>query len=142
MSAEMAELCRQYARIVDLSRSKYFFFYTTGCASISMNNLNQNFRRFLYRAGISHGGKGKGPRIYDFRHTYAVNCLKRFAESGTDMNRYHQILKTYMGHSHFKDTAYYLRLTKDMFPDIRKKLENRYGDMLPMIGEIEYEEDN
>ena len=31
-----------------------------------------------------------------------------------------------MGHSFFKYTAYYLRLTNDMFPDIRQKIEAYY----------------
>ena len=40
---------------------------------------------------------------------------------------YRQVLKTYMGHSLFRYTAYYLRLTKDMFPDIREKMEAYYA---------------
>lgn len=91
-----------------------------------MNNLYSNFRRFLYKAGISHGGKGNGPRIYDFRHTFAVHSLRRLILSGKNPAVYHQALKTYMGHSFFKYTAYYLRLTNDMFPDIREKVTAYY----------------
>jgi integrase len=80
----------------------------------------------LQKAGISHGGRGKGPRAKDFRHTFAVHCLKKLVLSGKDLNVYRQVLKTYMGHSLFSYTAYYLRLTKDMFPDIREKIEAHY----------------
>ncbi len=38
----------------------------------SQNQVYITFRRILWDAGISHGGRGKGPRIHDFRHTYAI----------------------------------------------------------------------
>ena len=85
-----------------------------------------HFHRFLRKAGISYGGKGKGPRVYDLRHTFAVHCLRHLVLSGKDIAVYHQALKTYMGHSFFKYTAYYLKLTTDMFPDIREKMEVYY----------------
>jgi len=133
MSEELAELCREYAKAVPLSSEGYFFSKPDG-EPISTMNIFSNFRRFLYRAGISYGGKGNGPRLYDFRHTFAVHCLKRFVESGKNMNSYHQLLKTYMGHSFFKYTSYYLRMTKEMFPDIRQKLEDRYAGLIPALG--------
>jgi len=38
-----------------------------------------------------------------------------------------------MGHYSFKDTAYYLRLTADVFPDITLKLETRYPKIIPQL---------
>lgn len=95
--------------------------------------MNANFRKFLFQAGISYGGRGKGPRIYDFRHTFAVNCLKNLVQRGADMNTYYPILKTYMGHSFFKYTEYYLRLTKNMYPDIGEKLNATLGSVIPEV---------
>jgi len=127
MSAELAEMCRVYAKQVHVVGTQHqYFFPSHRGGQISSMNIYTNFRRFLQQAGISHGGKGSGPRIYDFRHTFAVNCLKRMVLDGKDLAVYHQVLKTYMGHSFFKYTAYYLRLTKDMFPDIRQKIEAFY----------------
>jgi len=135
MSEEFAELCRTYAKQVHTPMSAHkFFFPAPGEGRIVDMNIYSNFRRFLYKAGISHGGRGKGPRIMDLRHTFAVHCLKRMVLSGKDLNVYHQVLKTYMGHSFFKYTAYYLRLTKDMFPDIRQKIEAHYKRVLDSIG--------
>ena len=37
-------------------------------APYSQNQVYITFRRILWDAGISHGGRGKGPRIHDFRH--------------------------------------------------------------------------
>lgn len=97
-------------------------------------NLYHNFRRFLWRARISHRGRGKGPRIHDLRHTYAVNCLKKWSEQEKDLTVYLPILKTYMGHDSFNDTAYYLRMTADVFPDITLKMETHYLSLIPVLG--------
>lgn len=95
--------------------------------------LYWNFRRFLWKAGISHGGSGRGPRIHDFRHTYAVHCLKKWVEQEKDLTAYLPILKTYMGHYSFRATAYYLRMTADVFPHITLKLEANYRNIIPEL---------
>ena len=127
MSHELTEVCRRYAAEVHFNgvTHKYFFPAPNG-GMISSMNIYTNFHRFLRKAGISYGGKGKGPRVYDLRHTFAVHCLRHLVLSGKDIAVYHQALKTYMGHSFFKYTAYYLKLTTDMFPDIREKMEVYY----------------
>ena len=130
MSLDLTELCRKYASEVHETHPEYrYFFPSPSNGMISSMNLYSNFRRFLRKAGVSYGGKGKGPRPYDFRHTFAVHTLKRMVLSGENPETYHQALKTYMGHSFFKYTAYYLRLTKDMFPDIRQKIESRFRSL-------------
>jgi integrase len=87
----------------------------------------------LWRARISHGGRGYGPRVHDFRHSYAVHRLKIWAEQEVDLTIYLPVLKTYMGHDSFQDTAYYLRLTADVYPHITLKLDTLYPDIIPEL---------
>jgi integrase/recombinase XerD len=47
------------------NEESYFFPGING-KPVTLGNLYKNFRRFLWRAGISH--RGKGPRIHDFRY--------------------------------------------------------------------------
>lgn len=127
MSPELTKICQNYACKVHKNKILHkYFFPSPNENMISYMNIYSNFHRFLSKAGIPFGGKGKGPRIYDFRHTFAVHCLRNIVLSGKDIAVYHQALKTYMGHSFFKYTAYYLRLTNDMFPDVREKMESYY----------------
>lgn len=106
LSKSLLSMYLEYAPIVHVDfKSNAPFFPGYHGKPITNNNLNANFRKFLFQAGISYGGRGKGPRIYDFRHTFAVNCLKNLVQRGADMNTYYPILKTYMGHSFFKYTA-------------------------------------
>lgn len=134
MSDELAQRCRIYARQVHpFSKDRETFFPALGGKPMTLTNVYHNFRRFLWRAGISHGGRGKGPRIHDFRHTYSCHCLKQWVSQGKDLAAYLPVLKTYLGHDSFAETAYYLRLTADVFPDLTLKLEGRYSDMIPRL---------
>ena len=135
MTDTLTGICRRYSEAVHaLSRQSDCYF--PGAVSKPMTNTNvyHNFRRFLWAAGISHGGRGSGPRIYDFRHTFAVHCLKRWSEQGHDLLVYLPILKTYMGHESFRDTAYYLRMTAEVFPEITLKMEQQFPDLIPEVG--------
>lgn len=52
---------------------------------------------------------------------------------GKDLAAYLPVLRTYMGHDSFEETAYYLRLTADVYPDISIKLEGCYPDIIPEL---------
>ena len=130
----LTKRCQVYSNAVHpFSLSEDYFFPALKGKPLTNINVYRNFRRFLWQASISHGGRGRGPRIYDFRHSYAVHCLKKWVKQEKDLAVYLPVLKTYMGHDSFNDTAYYLRLTADVFPDITIKLETRYPDIIPEL---------
>ena len=134
MSDLLTERCRIYSKQVHPhSIAAAYYFPVPDGKPMGICNLYNNFRKFLWRAGISHGGRGYGPRIHDFRHTYAVHCLKKWAEQEKDLSVYLPVLKTYMGHGSFHETAYYLRMTVDIFPKITLKMESRYPGIIPVL---------
>ena len=134
MSELLTKLCRNFSKKMHLNSAENdYYFPALNGKPMTITNVYHNFRRFLWRAGISHGGKGCGPRVHDFRHTYAVHCLKKWAEEEKDLSVYFPVLKTYMGHDSFNETAYYLRLTADVFPHITLKIETRYPDIIPTL---------
>ncbi|HRA12543.1 MAG TPA: tyrosine-type recombinase/integrase [Chitinophagaceae bacterium] len=134
MSDFLTEHCRNFSEKVHFnSAEKDYYFPALHDKPMTIINLYHNFRRFLWRAGISHGGKGHGPRIHDFRHAHAVHCLKKWVEEKKDLMVYFPILKTYMGHDSFNETAYYLRMTADVFPDITLKMETLYSQIIPEL---------
>lgn len=134
MSNELTERCRHYSRSVHpFSKPEEYYFPALNEKPMTRGNVYKNFRRFLWRARISHGGRGYGPRVHDFRHSYAVHRLKIWAEQEVDFTIYLPVLKTYMGHDSFQDTAYYLRLTADVYPHITLKLDTLYPDIIPEL---------
>ena len=91
-----------------------------------------HFRDYLLMADIPH--TAKGPRIHDFRHGLAVACLKKWSLAGIDLTNMLPYLSAFMGHSDFRATQYYLRLTADLYPHILSKSEAEFGYVIPEGG--------
>lgn len=134
MSTSLLKRCHHYSRIVyPFSDNDNYYFPALNGKPMTITNVYRNFRRFLWNSRISHGGRGKGPRIHDFRHTYACHCLKKWVVQEKDLTTYLPVLKAYMGHDSFEETAYYLRLTADVFPNIIVRLEGKYPKIIPLL---------
>lgn len=114
-------------------RSQWFFPGARPDQPLTLGNVYHNFRRFLWQAGISHGGPGHGPRVQDLRHTMAVNNLRSWFADGRDVGALLPVLQAYLGHSSIADTAYYLHLTAESYPDITARVQQRIGDVVPPI---------
>lgn len=142
MSLENLHRCCDYTKEVHaFSDKNAYFFPAPDGQAVTKGNVYKNFRRFLWQAGISHGGWGKGPRLHDIRHTFAVHCLRQWVFQGRELAAYLPILKTYLGHHSFRDTSQYLRLTAELYPDITAKSEHAFGDIIPLIGDDDHETD-
>jgi integrase len=114
-------------------RREWFFPGSRPGEPLTLGNIGHNFRRFLWQARISHGGRGHGPRVHDLRHTFAVNNLRSWFAQGRDVGALLPVLQTYMGHSSLADTAYYLHLTAESYPDITARVQQVIGDVVPPL---------
>jgi integrase/recombinase XerD len=117
------------------ARGEWFFPSSTPDQPLTLGNVGHNFRRFLWQARISHGGRGHGPRAHDLRHTMAVNNLRRWFEHDQNVNALLPVLQTYLGHSLISDTGYYLRLTAASYPHITARVQQAIGDVVPALTE-------
>jgi integrase len=93
-----------------------------------------HFRDYLLMADIPH--TAVGPRVHSFRHGFAIKCLKKWALDGNDLTVLLPYLSAYMGHSDFRATQYYLRLTSDLYPEIVRRTETEFGYVIPEGGII------
>jgi integrase/recombinase XerD len=112
---------------------EWFFPGASAGQPLARLNIYHNFRRFLWQARISHGGRGHGPRVHDLRHTFAVNNLRTWFDRGEDVSALLPVLQAYMGHSSIGDTAYYLRLTAESYPQIGARVRQVFGDIVPPV---------
>jgi integrase len=125
------------------SKPDDWFFPGYNDQPMTIGNVERNHRRFLWKARISHAGRSKipgqtgGPRVHDYRHTFAVHCLKRWVLEGKDLRAYIPVLQAYLGHVCFSDTAYYLHLTTDLFPNITEQVQYALGDIIPKAGDFD-----
>lgn len=134
MAASLTERCRAYVMSTQSIRrfadSPWLFSKHDGtpysaCSAYTM------FREALYTAGISHGGRGKGPRLHDLRHTFAVRVLNKWVGDGKNLTTALPYLAIYMGHEGLKASQHYLRLTTAMFPELVRTVEQQYGWVIP-----------
>lgn len=132
MSAELTAVCVDYAanRLIGKPDADWFFAAPDG-GHYSTKAIYSVFRELLWQAGISHGGRGKGPRLHDFRHTFCVHCLQRWVAQGADPATVLPRLSAYVGHNDFAATEHYLRMTAEVYPEISRLMQEKYGYVIP-----------
>lgn len=96
-------------------------------------------RKFLDAAGIPYIGEGKGPRLHDWRHTFAVRSFKQLVDNGLDLYVALPVLSTYLGHKTIFATEKYLRLTVNIYPYIEERWQASINDIFGKV--VPYEKD-
>lgn len=105
-----------------------FFLPSPDNGPYSHRAVHKSFRQCLFNANIPYNGKG--PRIHDLRHTFAVTCLKNWVIAGNDIDSMLPVLSAYLGHKSMSGTQHYLRLTAEMFPQITESVEKKFGPII------------
>ncbi len=136
LSDSLAIVCEGYLRYRELipllSKSDRFFIKPDG-SPLSTHTAYMWFRKIIYTAGISHGGRGYGPRMHDLRHTFSVHSLACMCESELDLYHALPILSTYLGHQSLEATDKYVRLTAEIYPNLLKKASDICSSVFPLI---------
>lgn len=75
-----------------------------------------NFAKVSQRIGLRPParGHGRGPRLHDLRHRFAVRTLIDWYRSGKDVEREMPKLATYLGHVHITDTYWYIEAVPEL----------------------------
>jgi len=127
LSSQMTKILRKYAKQQN-HKSLDAPIFPGYCGKRWQNNsIYCRFRKVLFRAGISHGGKGKGPRLHDLRHTFAVHNLEKWLKTKKNLDVNLSILADYLGHVSLKETQHYLRLMPSIYPEIVSRMEKSVG---------------
>lgn len=127
----LVQRLQRYAdSLEDRSPNAYFFPSPNG-GSWSYPPVYRLYRKLLLRCGIAHPGRGKGPRIHDLRHAFAVHTLLRWCREGVELDAKLPLLAIYMGHQSLAGTQRYLHLTAELFPEITVRANAAFGDVIP-----------
>jgi integrase len=131
LAPSLRDRLRRYADRMGNRAPEAIFFPGRAGGPCGKSTLYETFRGLLWKAGIAHGGRGRGPRLHDLRHTFAVHCLVRWYRRGDDLNARLPVLATYLGHQGLDGTQRYLRLTAEIFPELTARLQDRFGSLIP-----------
>lgn len=135
MHASVTSRMRTFSHAAQLAHPQYgtheLFWSLPEGRPLSTRSVYGFFRQALWGARISHGGRGKGPRVHDLRFTFACHRLRGWVEEGDDVNALMPYLATYMGHADTRCTEYYLRLTAELYPGMVAQVERECGWVVP-----------
>lgn len=95
--------------------------------------LSQGLHELIEAAQV-RGWDGRRPRVHDFRHSFAVQCLLRWYRQGADVQSQLPKLAMYMGHVSIVSTAYYLRWVPELAQAASDCFEARFGHLLLPTG--------
>lgn len=130
MASSLTERCSPYIDnylYEGFDQDMYIFNFSDPRKIQHERALYGRFRQYLESANIEH--TGHGPRIHDFRHTYAVHKMKEWVLNEKNLQKMLPYLSKYLGHVDFRGTEYYLRLTADLYPELTEKMETFEADI-------------
>lgn len=115
------------------------WFFPSANGHYAHGTIYQNFRELLFLSHIHH--TGNGPRVHDFRHTFAVHTLEKQLAEGYDPMIIVPRLAAYLGHKSYRETCWYIHLTIASFPELAEKLDSAFAGIIPVVGGEIIEED-
>lgn len=134
LSEELWNMFRRYSHRFNChAEPKHHFFRNKNGTPLTHGNVYKQFRELLWRAGISHGGKGKGPRLHDLRHTFCVHTLANQVREGTDLYCALPVLSAYLGHTSVAATQHYVRLTVEAYPELIQSVSTTCAYIFPEV---------
>lgn len=137
LSDDMRKLCQKYDEKINLIYPNriYFFHSNKSKGMFSEPWISRIFKEHLISVELDKVS-GNTPRLYDLRHTFATHKLYEWIKNGKDINVCLPYLSEYMGHSVLSDTAYYIHLVPEFYPQMTQLGMDDYGKL---ITEVDYE---
>lgn len=126
ITPSLKEMMEQYERyrnrmlLEGLTAKEHFFFVKANGDPFTKSTTYKWFKIVLRQSGIPHIGKQQGPRVHDFRHSFAVHSLEKMVKSGEDIYCALPILSVFLGHKTISGTEKYVRMTQEIFREIIK----------------------
>lgn len=74
-------------------------------------------------------------RVYDLRHRFATTLMMKFIDEGEDLNNKLPYMSSYMGHSSFEETAYYIHLLPDRLKNSKAIDWEKMESIIPEVSQ-------
>lgn len=85
------------------------------------------FLEIIRSLGIRKPPGQRGPRIHDFRHSFAVNRLLAWYRDGSNLAAKLPVLSTYLGHSTVTCTEVYLHATAELLESAGTRFHSHFA---------------
>jgi site-specific recombinase XerD len=134
LSSSMLDVLRQYCSVMHpcLFPEDFLFIGITR-KPYTHHDIYLRFRELLAQSGIPHAGRGNGPRIHDVRHTFCCHTLQKAVADGKDLNAVMPVLSEYLGHESIIATSQYLKMTAEVYPEVKNAVEKVCAYVIPEV---------
>ena len=103
------------------------FLVTERGSRLGASAIRRNFAMLCQAVGLRPrlpaGRIGRGPRLQDFRHTFATRRLVEWYRTGLDVDRLMPRLATYLGHVRVTETYWYIQAVPELLRLATERLE-------------------
>ena len=105
------------------------FFISEGGKRLTKWTVERTFAKMSKQIGLRGQTDSRGPRLHDFRHTFAVKTLLSWYQSGEQVEQRIPCLSAYLGHRHLKDTYWYLSAVPELMQLVVDRLQSIEGGL-------------
>jgi integrase len=102
---------------------------------ITQWSTRYNFAKVSQQVGLRVPARGRrhgrGPRLHDLRHRFAVQTLINWYRAGLDVEREIPKLSTYLGHVHVNDTYWYIEAVPELLQLATQRLMGQSQEVGP-----------
>jgi len=101
------------------------FFVNEDGRPLRTGTVEDRFRELCRKIGL-RPPTGRGPRLHDFRHCFAIGTLTRWYRDSEDIERLLPVLSTYLGHTAVAHTYWYISVEPELMGAAVRRLERRW----------------
>ena len=124
-----------HSETIGIFPESIYFFPTPNGGCYDHHWLKHQFQMIRERANLTTGGSKAV--VYSLRHRYATTVLMKWLNEGADINAKLPYLSSYMGHTHFSNTAYYIHLLPENLIRSTAIDWSHFSDLIPEVAEDE-----
>lgn len=136
MCESMATVLKKYLEgLSDYKSDDTPIFYFRYGEALTSSTVYGRFRQTLLESSIPYEGKLRGPRIHDFRHTFAVTAMNLLSDEGHDLYVSLPILSAFLGHANISATERYVRLTEERLSTVTDSIQINLPIIFPGVDE-------
>lgn len=121
-----------YKNHMNFTTGDEYFFPAPDGFIYGIDTIEKTFRDAMFAASIPYRGRGKGPRLHDLRHTFAVHSLQKLTQGGKPSQAALPVLMTYLGHKSVDATSRYIHLSAESYPALIKQTEAVFSSLIPL----------
>ena len=106
------------------------FFISEQGTYLTYWTVRNTFVKLSRQIGLRGPNDSHGPRLHDFRHSFATRTLLAWYRNGMNVDRHMPELSTYLGHAHVTDTYWYLSAVPELMQLAAMRLEQTQKGIL------------